>query len=124
MIAHAGTGHVGGALDVDCQILVSLYFRQMRVEPGDPGWIERDRLLLSKGHAGPALYTVLALRGYITTDELWTLHDPTRLSKHVDHVKLPACDISAGMLGQGLSIGVACAWRPAHAESVATSTPS
>ena len=109
MIAHAGTGHVGGSMSI-VEMLVSLYFRQMRVDPANPGWLERDRLLLSKGHAGPALYSVLALRGYISTDELWTLDAPgTRLSKHVDCMKLPAVDISAGMLGQGLSIGAGMA---------------
>jgi transketolase len=109
MIAHAGTGHVGGSMSI-VEMLVSLYFRQMHVDPSQPGWLQRDRLLLSKGHAGPALYAVLALRGYISTDELWTLDAPgTRLSKHVDCVKLPAVDISAGMLGQGLSIGAGMA---------------
>jgi len=109
MIAHAGTGHVGGSMSI-VEMLVTLYFRQMRVDPARPGWMHRDRLLLSKGHAGPALYTVLALRGYLYTDELYTLDAPgTRLSKHVDCMKLPACDISAGMLGQGLSIGAGMA---------------
>lgn len=120
MIAASGTGHLGGSLSC-VEILVTLYFRQMRINPADPCWLERDRALLSKGHAGPALYSVLALRGYFPTDELYTLDQPgTRLSKHVDRVKLPACDISAGMLGQGLSIGVGMALgarlrgNPAH----------
>ena len=109
MIAKSGTGHLGGCLSV-VDILVSLYFRQLRVNPADPCWPERDRLLLSKGHAGPALYAVLALRGYLSLDELYTLDQPgTRLSKHVDCQKLPAADISAGMLGQGLSMGVGMA---------------
>ena len=109
MIASAGTGHVGGSLSC-VEILVTLYFRQLRIDPSNPGWPERDRMLLSKGHAGPALYAVLALRGYFPTDELYTLDQPgTRLSKHVDRVKLPAADISAGMLGQGLSMGVGMA---------------
>ena len=109
MIAKAGTGHVGGSLSV-VEILVSLYFHQLRIDPTRPRWLERDRLLLSKGHAGPALYAVLALRGYFPTDELYTLDKPgTRLSKHVDRRKLPASDISSGMLGQGLSIGVGMA---------------
>ena len=109
MIAESGTGHLGGSMSC-VEILVTLYFRQARIDPTNPGWLERDRILLSKGHAGPALYSVLALRGYIETDELYTLDKPgTRLSKHVDRVKLPACDISAGMLGQGLSIGAGMA---------------
>lgn len=109
MIATSGTGHVGGSLSC-VEILVTLYFRQLRIDPANPRWPQRDRMLLSKGHAGPALYTVLALRGYFPTDELYTLDQPgTRLSKHVDRVKLPAADISAGMLGQGLSMGVGMA---------------
>ena len=109
MIAESGTGHLGGSMSC-VEILVTLYFRQARIDPTNPGWLQRDRILLSKGHAGPALYSVVALRGYIETDELYTLDKPgTRLSKHVDRVKLPACDISAGMLGQGLSIGAGMA---------------
>lgn len=109
MISESGTGHLGGSLSC-VEILVTLYFRQARVNPANPRWPERDRILLSKGHAGPALYSVLALRGYIDTAELYTLDKPgTRLSKHVDRAKLPACDISAGMLGQGLSMGAGMA---------------
>jgi transketolase len=109
MVAASGTGHLGGSFSC-VEILVTLYFRQLRVDPANACWLERDRCLLSKGHAGPALYSVLALRGYLPTDELYTLDQPgTRLSKHVDRMKLPACDISAGMLGQGLSIGVGMA---------------
>ena len=109
MIAASGTGHVGGSLSC-VEILVTLYFHQLRIDPANPRWPQRDRMLLSKGNAGPALYAVLALRGYFPTDELYTLDQPgTRLSKHVDRVKLPAADISAGMLGQGLSFGVGMA---------------
>lgn len=109
MIGAAGTGHVGGSLSC-VEILVSLYFHQLRIDPSNPHWPGRDRLVLSKGHGGPALYAVTALRGYLSTDELYTLDQPgTRLSKHVDRVKLPACDCSAGMLGQGLSVGVGMA---------------
>lgn len=120
MISAAGTGHVGGSLSC-VEILVCLYFRQMRIDPSDPCWPARDQLLLSKGHAGPALYAVTALRGYFSSEELYTLDQPgTRLSKHVDRNKLPACDISAGMLGQGLSMGIGMALgarmtqNPAH----------
>jgi transketolase len=109
MVAVAGTGHLGGSLSC-VEILVTLYFRQLRIDPANCRWPERDRLIMSKGHAGPALYSVLALRGYLSTEELYTLDQPgTRLSKHVDCMKLPACDTSAGMLGQGLSIGAGMA---------------
>ena len=124
MVAASGTGHLGGSMSC-VEILVTLYFHQARIDPANCGWPERDRILLSKGHAGPALYSVLALRGYFPTDELYTLDQPgTRLSKHVDRVKLPACDISAGMLGQGLSIGVGMALgarltqKPSHVYAI------
>ncbi len=121
MVADVGiAAHVGGALSCT-EILTTLYFRQMRIKPEDPCWPERDRCLLSKGHAGPGMYPVLALRGYLPLDELCTLDAPgTRLSEHVDHNKLVACDVSAGMLGQGLSIGIGMALgarltgNPAH----------
>ena len=110
MIAAIGmSAHVGGALSCT-EILATLYFHQMRVDPSNPCWPERDRLVLSKAHAGPGMYPILALRGYLSTDELCTLDQPgTRLSEHVDHNKLPACDVSAGMLGQGLSMGIGMA---------------
>lgn len=109
MISRSGSGHLGGSMSV-VEILVTLYFHQMKTDPQNLCWPERDRMLLSKGHAGPGLYAVLAMRGYISTDELFTLDQPgTRLSKHVDRIKLPACDISSGMLGQGLSMGVGMA---------------
>ena len=109
MIAAAGDGHIGGSLSC-VEILVTLYFGHLRIDFERPSWRERDRLLLSKGHAGPALYSVLALRGYFSVDELCTLDRPkTRLTKHIDRRKLPFCEMSAGMLGQGLSIGVGMA---------------
>jgi transketolase len=124
MVAASGTGHLGGSMSC-VEILVTLYFHHARIDPANCGWPERDRILLSKGHAGPALYSVLALRGYFSTDELYTLDQPgTRLSKHVDRVKLPACDMSAGMLGQGLSIGAGMALgarltqKPSHVYAV------
>lgn len=122
--AAAGSGHVGGSLSC-VEILVTLFFRQMRIDPHNPCWSERDRVILSKAHAGPTLYSVLALRGYLSTDELFTLDQPpTRLSKHVDRRKLPACDSSGGMLGQGLSVGVGMALgariigNPSHIYSI------
>ncbi len=101
-----GDGHLGGSLSC-VEILVTLYFRQARVNPANPRWPERDRILLSKGPP-PALYSVLALRGYIDTAELYTLDKPgTRLSKHVDRAKVAACDISAECWAR------ACRWAQA-----------
>jgi len=119
-IHHAGAGHVGGPLSVT-DILVSLYFRTLRIEPEQPEWPERDRLILSKGHSSIALYTVLALRGYFPVEELKTFDAiDSRLQGHPDLTKLPGLDMSTGSLGQGLSpgIGMALAARqlgnPAH----------
>lgn len=109
MISNAGTGHVGGSLSV-VEILVTLYFHHMRIDPKRPRWGNRDRLVLSKGHAGPALYAILAQKGFFPEEELMTLDAPgTRLSKHVDRCKLPGIDMSTGALGQGLSAAVGMA---------------
>jgi transketolase len=119
-IHYAGAGHVGGPLSVT-DILVSLYFRSMRVDPDQPDWTERDRCILSKGHSSIALYSVLALRGYFPVEELKTFDAiDSRLQGHPDLTKLPGLDMSTGSLGQGLSpgVGIALAARqtgnPAH----------
>jgi transketolase len=119
-IHHAGAGHVGGPLSVT-DILVSLYFRTLRINPEDPRWVERDRCILSKGHSSIALYAVLALRGYFPIEELKTFDAiDSRLQGHPDMSKLTGLDMSTGSLGQGLSpgIGMALAARqtanPAH----------
>jgi transketolase len=119
-IHYAGAGHVGGPLSVT-DILVSLYFRTMRVNPEQPDWPERDRCILSKGHSSIALYSVLALRGYFPVEELKTFDAiDSRLQGHPDLTRLPGLDMSTGSLGQGLSpgVGIALAARqtgnPAH----------
>jgi len=109
MMHRAGTGHPGGSLSA-VEILVALYFQAMRIRPEDPDWPERDRLVLSKGHAGPALYAVLAERGFLPVDELETFNaNGTRLQKHVDMHRVPGAEVSSGSLGQGLSVGVGMA---------------
>jgi transketolase len=119
-IHYAGAGHVGGPLSVT-DILVSLYFRTMRVNPEQPDWPERDRCILSKGHSSIALYSVLALRGSFPVEELKTFDAiDSRLQGHPDLTRLPGLDMSTGSLGQGLSpgVGIALAARqtgnPAH----------
>jgi len=108
-IHHAGAGHLGGPLSAT-DILVALYFDQMRVDPANPDWAERDRFILSKGHSSIALYTVLALRGYFPTEELMTFDAAnSRLQGHPDMHSLPGLDMSTGSLGQGLSPGVGMA---------------
>lgn len=102
----AGAGHIGGPLSVT-DILVTLYFDTLRIEPDKPGWPDRDRCILSKGHSSIALYTVLALRGYFPVSELATFDQAnSRLQGHPDLTKLPGLDMSTGSLGQGLSPGL------------------
>ena len=98
-----GSGHAGGALSI-ADVLAVLYQREMRVDPSNPGWEERDKLVCSKGHAGPAVYSVLALKGFFPYEELRTLnHNGTRLPSHCDRNKTPGIDVTTGSLGQGTS---------------------
>ena len=109
----AGSGHPGGSLSA-VEILVTLYFDQMRLDPARPEDPDRDRFLLSKGHAAPALYSVLARRGYFDPALLPTLRQlGSPLQGHPHREKLPGLDCSSGSLGQGLSIanGLALAAR-------------
>lgn len=102
-------GHLGGPLSVT-DILVALYFHEMKIDPQNPRWGERDRFILSKGHSAIALYVTLALRGYFPYEELATFDDiDTRLQAHPDMTRLPALDMSTGSLGQGLSAAVGMA---------------
>lgn len=105
----AGAGHIGGPLSVT-DILVSLYFHELRVDPSNPAAENRDRLILSKGHSSIALYTVLALRGFFPVEELSTFDQiDSRLQGHPDLTRLPGLDMSTGSLGQGLSPGIGMA---------------
>jgi transketolase len=109
MIAKAGSGHPGGSLSA-VEIIVSLYWRVMRHKPSDPAWTERDRFVLSKGHAAPVLYAALAECGYIAKDELNTLRQiGSRLQGHADRTATPGIEMSSGSLGQGLSFAVGSA---------------
>lgn len=105
-----GFGHVGGCMSI-VEVLAVLYGAVMRVEPTDPSWPERDRLVLSKGHAGPTLYAALALRGFFSLKTLETLNQGgTRLPSHADRCLTPGIDMTTGSLGQGLSAAVGMAW--------------
>jgi transketolase len=113
MIGKAGSGHPGGSLSA-VEILTALYFKVLRHKPSDPKWSDRDRFILSKGHAAPALYATLAECGYFPVEELLTLRQmDSRLQGHTDRAVTPGVEMSAGALGQGLSfaIGVALAGR-------------
>lgn len=109
MIGHAGAGHMGGGYSV-LEILLTLYWRVMRIDPSRPQWPDRDRFVLSKGHTGPALYAVLAFRGYFPPKELLTLNkNGTNLPSHCDMLKTIGIDMTAGSLGQGFSAAVGMA---------------
>jgi len=109
MLAAAGTGHPGGSLSA-ADIVTCLYFAVMRHRPEDPGWSDRDRFVLSKGHACPVLYAALAEAGYITRDLLTSLRRfGSPLQGHPDRRKLGLIEASTGSLGIGLSMGIGLA---------------
>ncbi len=109
MIGKAGSGHPGGSLSA-VEVLVALYFQVMRHRPQEPRWSDRDRFILSKGHAAPALYAVLAEAGYFPVEELGTLRQlGSRLQGHADMTKTPGVEMSAGSVGMGLSFGIGTA---------------
>nr|VFJ58325.1 MAG: transketolase [Candidatus Kentron sp. FM]VFJ73580.1 MAG: transketolase [Candidatus Kentron sp. FM]VFK20602.1 MAG: transketolase [Candidatus Kentron sp. FM] len=104
MIHHAGSGHIGGSLSC-IDILTCLYFGEMRHYPFRADWPARDRFVLSKGHAAPALYAILARCGYITNHDLLHLRRlESILQGHPDSRRCPGVEASSGSLGQGLSI--------------------
>ena len=111
MMGQIGYGHIGGSLSI-VEILLCLYHRVMRLRAGEPDWPDRDRFVLSKGHAGPALYAVLHTKGYFTYDDLMTLNqNGTRLPSHCDMLRTPGVDMYGGSLGMGPSsaLGMALA---------------
>ena len=99
----AGCGHPGGSLSI-ADVLSYLYFKELNIDPAQPRMADRDRLVLSKGHAAPALYAALAERGFFPVEELKTLRKiGSRLQGHPDMKKIPGVDMSSGSLGQGIS---------------------
>lgn len=108
-IGHLGVGHIGGCLSI-VELLAVLYFQEMNIDPANPKMPGRDRLVCSKGHAGPAVYAALANRGYFDKKELLTLNQGgTHLPSHCDMNLTTGIDMTTGSLGQGFScaIGVA-----------------
>ena len=98
-----GSGHLGGALSI-ADAMAVLYGREMNIRVEDPAWPDRDKLVCSKGHAGPAVYGTLALKGFFPYEELKTLNkNGTRLPSHCDRNKTPGIDATTGSLGQGTS---------------------
>ena len=108
-VYHAKSGHPGGSLSV-ADILTCLYFEEMHVDPQNPDMADRDRLVLSKGHAAPALYAVLAEKGYFPKEELKSLRAlGSRLQGHPNMNDTPGVDMTSGSLGQGVSAAVGMA---------------
>ena len=104
-----GFGHLGGSLSV-CDALAVLYGAVMRYDPKNPQWPDRDKLVSSKGHAGPAVYAALALKGFFPYKEILTLNQPgTSFPSHCDKNKTPGVDMTTGSLGQGTSLAVGMA---------------
>lgn len=109
MVFRAASGHIGGSLSA-IDILTELYFEQLRVDPERPQAPERDRFVMSKGHCTPALYSILALRGYFPEKQLELFRSiEGHMSGHPDMVHVPGVDMSTGSLGQGLSAAVGMA---------------
>jgi transketolase len=105
-LAEAKSGHPGGSLSA-VELVVALYYTQLRHDPKNPKWEDRDRFILSKGHAAPLLYSVLARLGYFDASELKTLRKiDSRLQGHPDPTKTPGVEMAAGSEGIGLSFGV------------------
>ncbi|MBM3156720.1 MAG: transketolase [Chloroflexi bacterium] len=109
MTGTAGSGHPGGSLSA-ADIVTTLYFKILRHDPRNPRWKDRDRFILSKGHAAPILYAALAENGYFPLQELSTLRRPgSSLQGHCDMTATPGVEMSSGSLGQGLSFGIGVA---------------
>lgn len=108
-LKNLGFGHIGGSMSA-ADVLAVLYGKVMNIDPKNPDWKDRDYFVMSKGHAGPALYATLALTGYFPEEELMSInHNGTRLPSHCDRNKTPGVDMSTGALGQGMSTAIGIA---------------
>ena len=108
-IASLGSGHIGGSMSI-VDVLTALYYKEMNVDPKNPLMEGRDRLVVSKGHAGPSVYATLAHKGYFPESELYTLNKyGTNLPSHCDMNKTPGVDMTTGSLGQGISCAIGLA---------------
>ncbi|HOJ35409.1 MAG TPA: transketolase, partial [Clostridiales bacterium] len=112
---NAKSGHPGGSLSLT-DILTYLYFKEMNIDPKNPKWEDRDRFVLSKGHAAPGLYSALAHRGFFPVEHLKTLRKAdSDLQGHPSMKSTPGVDMSTGSLGQGISAAVGMALGGKHA---------
>lgn len=108
------SGHFGGSMSA-AEIVTVLYWHQMKIDPTDPCWEDRDRLVLSKGHSVPVVYAALAHKGYFSRDVLKTYREKdSKLQGHPDCRKTPGLDVSSGSLGQGLSVALGMALGARH----------
>jgi transketolase len=108
-IGYLGVGHIGGSMSV-VEVLTLLYYKHMNIDPANPRKRDRDQLVMSKGHAGPTLYSILADKGFLPMDWLHTLNQGgTSLPSHCDRRLTPGVDMSTGSLGQGLSAAIGIA---------------
>ncbi len=108
MIWHAQAGHPGGSFSL-AEILACLYFRVLRIDPSRPSWPDRDRFILSKGHAAPIYYVTLAERGFFPLEALTTYDELNSILQGHPDMKTPGVDMASGSLGQGLSPGIGMA---------------
>jgi transketolase len=109
MIYAAGSGHIGGSFSA-AEIITTLLFHHLNIDPKKPEWSQRDRFILSKGHAAPLLYAALAERGFFPKSELTTFRQlNSRLQGHPDRTKILGIEMTSGVLGQGLGVGVGLA---------------
>ena len=106
MVYHAQSGHLGGSFSA-AEIMAAMYFHQLRVDPKNPNWPDRDRFIVSKGHCAPVYYTALAEAGFFPKEWLKSFRQiGSKLQGHPDRNKLPGVDMNSGPLGHGLSVGV------------------
>jgi transketolase len=108
MITYGQWGHIGGSFSM-AEILATLYFHTLRIDPARPDWKDRDRLVLSKAHGSPALYAVLALRGFYPVEKLYTYCELGGFEGHTDMTRTPGLESSGGPLGMGLSVALGMA---------------
>lgn len=119
MLKHRGYGHMGGSLSI-VELMSVLYGKQLKYDPNNPNWEDRDMVVLSKGHSGPGLYSALANAGFFDKSELYTLNDGgTNLPSHPDRTKTKGVDMTTGSLGQGTSAaaGMALGLRKANKDN-------
>lgn len=122
-IGTLGVGHIGGSLSI-VDLLVVLYEKHMNIDPKNPKMEGRDRLIVSKGHSGPAVYAMLARKGYFDKSWLLTLNQSgTNLPSHCDMNRTPGIDMTTGSLGQGFSCARVLHWLLKSVKTVLPSTP-